>query len=92
MYVSNIYPVFYLTNDKLPAYYLLKQLKEKEYREIINDYCLGGARADLKFEWLKKIRITMPSNQEREDIQKKSLELEKAFDNYLKKMQNLMLT
>ena len=89
MFVSNIYPVFYLINDDLPAYYLLKQLKNHEYRDIINDYCLGGARADLKLEWLKRIRIALPSAKEKEKIQIKSRELEEAFDLYLKKLLEL---
>jgi len=90
MYVSNIYPVFSITNENLPAYYLLKQLKSNEYRVIINDYCLGGARADLKLEWLKKIRVAFPSEQEKESIQIKSKELEQAFDVYLKKLAELI--
>lgn len=90
MFVSNIYPVFYLTNDDLPAYYLLKQLKNEEYRDIINDYCLGGARADLKLDWLKKILVKLPSKQEKDIIQRQAIELEKAFDKYLKKWNSLM--
>ena len=90
MFVSNIYPVFYLSTDELPAYYLLKQLKNEEYRSIINDYCLGGARADLKIEWLKKILVRLPSEQEKESIQKKAKELELAFDKYLKKWNSLI--
>lgn len=90
MYVSNIYPVFHLTNNDLPSYFLLKQLKNEEYRGIINDYCLGGARADLKLEWLKKIYISLPSEQEKESIRKQANDLEKAFDKYKKKLNALM--
>ena len=90
MYVSKIYPVFYLTNNELPSYYLLKQLKNEEYRGIINDYCLGGARADLKLEWLKKIFISIPSYDEKESIQKRANDLEKAFNKYIKKLNALM--
>ena len=46
----------YLNNKKIPNYYLLKLLKKTEYKKIINHYCLGGARADLKLDWLKKIQ------------------------------------
>ncbi len=90
MYVSNIYPVFSISKKGLPEYYLLKQLKKEEYKQIINDYCLGGARADLKLEWLKKIRVTIPSDEESKDIYQKSKEVEQAFDNYLEKMNELM--
>lgn len=90
MYVSNIYPVFSITNENLPAYFLLKQLKSHEYKVIINDYCLGGARADLKLEWLKKIRVAFPSELEKESIQLKSKELEEAFEVYLKKLAELI--
>ncbi len=90
MFVSNIYPVFSISNKDLPEYYLLKQLKRDEYKIIINDYCLGGARADLKLEWLKKIRITIPSEAERLDIIKKSKAVTRAFDEYLFKMKELM--
>ena len=90
MYVSNIYPVFSISKKGLPEYYLLKQLKKEEYKQIINDYCLGGARADLKLEWLKKIRVTIPSDEESKNIYNKSKEVEQAFDNYLEKMNELM--
>ena len=90
MYVSNIYPVFYLTDKSLPPYYLLKQLKTEEYKEIINDYCIGGARADLKIGLLEKIRIALPSDNERDDFEDKSQKLERAFNNYLKIMNEIM--
>ena len=90
MFVSNIYPVFTITNKDLPEYYLLKQLKREEYKSIINDYCLGGARADLKLEWLKKVRITIPSEEERQEIIKKSEEVKCAFDEYLLRLNELM--
>ena len=79
-----------MTNNELPSYYLLKQLKNEEYRGIINDYCLGGARADLKLEWLKKIFISIPSYDEKESIQKRANDLEKAFNKYIKKLNALM--
>ena len=53
-------------------------------------YCLGGARADLKLEWLRKIRVAFPSEQEKESIQIKSKELEEAFEVYLKKLAELI--
>ena len=91
MYVSNIYPVFsIIDNNVLPEYYLLKQLKREEYKVIINDYCLGGARADLKLDWLGKIRISLPSEEEKKKISKKSSELNKAFNTYLKKLNQIM--
>jgi type I restriction enzyme M protein len=90
MFVSNIYPVFTITNKELPEYFLLKQLKSPEHKVIINDYCLGGARADLKLDWLKKIRISIPSEAEREDVKKKSEELNEAFNKYIEKLNDIM--
>lgn len=91
MYVSNIYPVFYLKNiEKLPSYYLLKLLKSREYRTIISDYCLGGARADLKIEWLKKIKICLPTSKEAKDIFYKSKELNQIYEKYLNLYNELM--
>ena len=84
MYVSNIYPVFYMTkSDKIPRYYLLRLLKSKEYKTIINDYCLGGARADLKYEWLSKIKIQIPPLSEIRKVEALSHQLEDAYQKYI---------
>lgn len=91
MYVSCIYPVFYLKNRRdIPNYYLLKLLKSDEYKVIINDYCLGGARADLKIEWLAKIKIDKPNDQEKKKIEKLSDRLEKTYINYMKLYHDIM--
>lgn len=91
MYVSNIYPVFYIKdNQNIPGYYLLKKLKSEEYKTIINDYCLGGARADLKIEQLSKIKIENPSNNDRKKISKLASDLECAYQRYLEIYKELM--
>lgn len=91
MYVSNIYPVFYLNeNCEIPNYYILKTLKSAEYRSIINDYCLGGARADLKLEWLSKIKILSPEKEVIEKIAELSKKLGQAYHSYLKLHKMLM--
>lgn len=92
MYVSNIYPVFYLTkSNEIPKYYLLRLLKSKEYKTIINDYCLGGARADLKYEWLSKIKIPIPPLGEIETIEALSNQLEDTYQKYLDLYNQIML-
>lgn len=84
MYVSCIYPVFYVKKiDKMPNYYLLKTLKNKEYKSIINDYCLGGARADLKLKWLSKIKIAIPDITQMHKYEKLSKQLNSAYRRYL---------
>lgn len=84
MYVPKIYPVFSIKPDKnIPAFYLLKLLKKSEYKSIINHYCLGGARADFKFNWLKKIKIELPNNKEELTIKKLSSKLSKKYDEYV---------
>ena len=84
MYVPKIYPVFSLReNSNIPIYYMLNLLKNKEYRKIINHYCIGGARADLKLEWLKKIMIELPTQKEQKLINELSKELEKKYDEYI---------
>lgn len=90
MYVSNIYPVFYIKETNLPNYYLLKKLKSEEYKVIINDYCLGGARADLKLEQLSKIKIEEPTDKEKGKIKKLTNELEVAHKKYLEKYKQIM--
>ena len=84
MFVSNIYPVFYVKDTKkMPNYYIQKNLKSAEYKTIINDYSLGGARADLKIEWLSKIKIKRPTKTEINNYNTLSKELEEAYQKYL---------
>lgn len=91
MFVSNIYPVFSVKQGaSIPKYYLLKLLKNNEYKTIIDDYCLGGARADLKIEWLSKIKVSKPTKKEAEKIEKDSRELEKAYKDYLRLYYRIM--
>lgn len=91
MYVSNIYPVFYIENQEaLPNYYVLKKLKSPEYKVIINDYCLGGARADLKIECLKKIKVEKPTGAEKDRIAQLSEKMDKAYQKYLQLYQEIM--
>ena len=70
-------------SDKIPRYYLLRLLKSKEYKTIINDYCLGGARADLKYEWLSKIKIQIPPLSEIRKVEALSHQLEDAYQKYI---------
>ena len=91
MFVSIIYPVFHIVADSdLPRYLLLKLLKTKEYREIINDYCLGGARADLKIGQLSRIKINKPSVDEIDRINSLSISLDEAYKQYLSLYQKIM--
>ena len=84
MYVPQIYPVFAVKAEKdVSPYFFLNKLKKKEYQIIINDYCLGGARANLKIEWLSKIKFVEPDNIEKEKFNLYSSELEKAHKKYI---------
>ena len=69
---------------------MLKKLKSEEYKVIINDYCLGGARADLKLEQLSKIKIEEPTDNEKNRIKKLAKELEDAHKKYLNKYKKIM--
>ncbi len=90
MFVSNIYPVFHINNqNELPNYYLLKLLKCQEYRTIINDYCLGGARADLKLDWLSKIKVELPSTETIETTTDLSDKLDRAYNEYMRLLKQL---
>ena len=90
MFVSNIDSVFHINNqNKLPNYYLLKLLKCKEYRTIINDYCLGGARAGLKLDWLSKIKVELPSTETIETTTDLSDELDRAYNEYMRLLKQL---
>ncbi len=91
MYVSNIYPVFRIKNqNKLPNYYLQRLLKSPEYKVIINDYCVGGARADMKIEWLSKIKIKLPSKSTITRTKELSAKLEAAYDEYTNLIRQIM--
>lgn len=91
MYVSNIYPVFHINDKKkLPNYYLLRKLKSNEYKVIINDYCLGGARADLKLCQLSKIKIEKPSKKDIERINRLSTELSGIYQRYTEVYKEIM--
>lgn len=91
MYVSNIYPVFHINDKKkLPNYYLLRKLKSNEYKVIINDYCLGGARADLKLCQLSKIKIEKPSKKDIERINRLSTELIGIYQRYTEVYKEIM--
>jgi type I restriction enzyme M protein len=84
MFVSGIYPVFYIEDKTaMPVYYLLKKLKSSEYQTIINDYSMGGARADLKIEWLSKIKVVKPTEIDIDIFDRLSNELDDAYRKYL---------
>lgn len=84
MYVPQIYPVFCIKeNCDISPYFFLNLLKKEEYQVIVNDYCLGGARANLKLEWLSKIKFVMPKKEEKEKFQIQSEKLEKAYKAYI---------
>lgn len=91
MYVSNIYPVFTINNTSvIPNYYLQRLLKSDVYKIIINDYCLGGARADLKLEWLSKIKIERPSDETISHTTNLSEQLDEAYNQYMSLLKQLM--
>jgi restriction endonuclease S subunit len=91
MYVPTIYPVFrIIDSNKLPEYYLLKLLKNNTYRSIINHYCLGGARANLKLDWLSKIKILLPNEEEKKKINNLSNKLKEKYNEYLRLYKSVM--
>lgn len=91
MYVSGIYPVFRINDtSKLPNYYVQRILTSPEYKVIINDYCLGGARADLKFENLSRIKIKMPSDSQVKRVAALSLKLDETYNQYTALLKELM--
>lgn len=84
MYVPQIYPVFSMKSDSdISPYFILNLLKKEKYQVIINDYCLGGARANLKIEWLSKIKITKPTTEQKEKFKDYSNKLDKAYKSYI---------
>ena len=84
MYVPQIYPVFSVKhNCGISPYFFLSILKKKKYQIIINDYCLGGARANLKIDWLKKIKFTEPSEKDKKRFCDYSKKLDEAYEKYL---------
>ena len=90
MYVPQIYPVFVIKeNIDISPYFFVNLLKKKEYQTIINDYCIGGARANLKIEWLSKIKFILPSKEQKDKFNKYSLQVEKAYKTYIDLMRNI---
>lgn len=84
MYVPQIYPVFAVRdNCEISPYFFVNLLKKKEYQVIINDYCLGGARANLKMEWLRKIKFIEPSTENKKRFCEYAEKLNKAYEKYL---------
>lgn len=91
MYVSDIYPVFKIKDtNTIPNYYLQRLLKTNEYKVIINDYCQGGARADLKLKWLSRIKLELPSEDEIKRVSNLSQKMEKVYNLYRKLLKELM--
>lgn len=91
MYVSNIYPVFRINkSSELPNYYVQRMLTSPEYKVIINDYCLGGARADLKIENLCRIKLQKPSDKQIKRIATLSAKLDEAYNEYTALLRKLM--
>lgn len=84
MFVPQIYPVFSVKNSiNISPYFFTNILKKHEYQAIINDYCLGGARANLKLEWLSKIKFNDPSHEQKLKIQSCAKKLDDAQRHYL---------
>lgn len=67
--VSKIYPVFSSVTD-IPNYYILKLLKQKRYQDIIMNYSLDSARANLPLNELKRIKIPELTKEEIKQIKK----------------------
>jgi len=90
MYVPQIYPAFAIKDKtNISPYFLLKLLKQKEYQAIINDYCLGGARANLKIEWLSKIKFNKPTDEEKSNFKEFAIKLDAAHKQYLDLLSSL---
>jgi len=84
MYVPQIYPVFKIKdNYDISPYFITNFLKKRDYQVIINDYCLGGARANLKLDWLSKIKFIEPTDTEKEKFNSLSVKLERSHKKYL---------
>lgn len=91
MFVSNIYPVFRINDQEtLPNYYLQRLLKTNIYKVIINDYCLGGARADLKLDCLSRIKIQLPTEETITRTIDLSDKLDEAYNKYMTLLKQLM--
>jgi len=82
MFVSPIYVVF-RPNKEIPPYYIVSLLKKPEYQAIINDYCLGGARAILDFDALCRVKIPNLNANDKEMFAKLSKKVESAYKKYL---------
>lgn len=90
MYVPQIYPVFYIKQAfNMPPYFFANLLKKQEYQVIINDYCLGGARANLKLDWLSKIKFNSPTQEQKLKIQSYAQKLDRAQRHYIKTLKDL---
>lgn len=84
MYVPQIYPVFaVVSNSDISPYFFVNILKKKKYQLIINDYCLGGARANLKYEWLSKIKFIKPDEAKKKRFNEYSNRLDAAHKKYI---------
>ena len=90
MFVSPIYIVFRM-NDNIPPYYVVSLLKNPEYSSIINDYCLGGARAILSYEQLCKIKIPKPDIEDTKKYLTISEKIETTYLQYLSALNELSL-
>ena len=90
MLVPSIYPVFSINeNEKISPYYFVSILKKKEYQTIISDYSLGGARANMKIEWLSKIKIPKPSDQRKQQFNEYSTKLDEAYAKYIEALNKI---
>ena len=67
----------------MSPHYIVNLLKKKEYQVIINDYCVGGARANLKIEWLSKIKYNPPTQNENETFFSLGKQLDNAHKKYI---------
>ena len=84
MYVPSIYPVFAVKEScNISPHFFVNLLKNKEYQVIINDYCLGGARANLKIEWLSKIKFVLPTDEQNKKFNQYSKKLDIAHKRYI---------
>ena len=76
--------------ETLPNYYLQRLLKTNIYKVIINDYCLGGARADLKLDCLSRIKIQLPTEETITRTIDLSDKLDEAYNKYMTLLKQLM--
>ena len=78
--VSPAYVVARTINSKYSAAYIVAILKHPRYLQVIMNYSLSSARANLPFSELMRIKIPKPSKKDSTFLKKSELEIKKNQD------------